>query len=112
MQGSEPQNYTMDVRSTAASRSTLNSQHPQGTRSNTNHVVLPISGKLVEVLVDIGDTIKKDEAICVIKQMKMDIEIRSHKAGVVTWITEAEDEEDVSEGMLAAIVVDETRAKL
>ena len=112
VQGSEPQKYTLDLQSTAASGSTLNSQHPMGNRSDKNHVVLPISGKLVEVLVDVGDQVKKDEAICVIKQMKMEIEIRSHKAGVVTWVTEAEDDEDVAEGMLAAVVEGEARAKL
>ena len=112
IQGSDPQSYTMDIQTTAASGSTLNSLHPQGNRSDKNHVTLPISGKLVEVLVDVGDQVKKDEAICVVKQMKMEIEIRSHKAGVVTWITEAEDEEDVAEGMLAAVVEDESRPKL
>jgi pyruvate carboxylase len=112
VQGSDPQSYTMDIQTTAASGSTLNSSHPQGNRSDKNHVILPISGKLVEVLVDVGDQVKKDEAICVVKQMKMEIEIRSHKAGVVTWITEAEDDEDVAEGMLAAVVEDEMRAKL
>lgn len=112
IQGSDSQNYTMDIQSTAASGSTLNSSHPKGNRSNKDHVILPISGKLVEVLVDIGDQVKKDEAICVVKQMKMEIEIRSHKAGVVTWITEAEDDEDVAEGILAAVVEDESRAKL
>ena len=112
IQGSEPQIYTMDMQSTSASGSTLNSQHPQGNRADKTHVVLPISGKLVEVLVDVGDMVKKDDAICVIKQMKMEIEIRSPRAGVVTWITEAEDDEDVPEGMLAAIVEDETRARL
>lgn len=110
--GSEPQQYTLDMATTSASGSTLNSQHRQGNRSDRSHVILPISGKLVEVLVDVGDVVKKDEAVCVVKQMKMEIEIRSHKAGVVTWVTEAEDEEDVAEGMLAAVVEDEQRAKL
>lgn len=112
IEGSKPQPYTMDMQSTSASGSTLNSQHPKGNRSNNNHITLPISGKLVEVLVDIGDQIKKDDPVCVIKQMKMEIEIRSHKAGTVTWITEAEDDEEVAEGMLAAVVEDEARAKL
>lgn len=112
IQGSNPKTFTMDIQSTAASGSTLNSSHPQGNKNNKNHVILPISGKLVEVLVDVGDQIKKDEAICVIKQMKMEIEIRSHKAGVISWVTEAEDDEDVAEGMLAAVVEDESRAKL
>lgn len=110
--GSEPQQYTLDMSSTSASGSTLNSQHRQGNRSDRSHVILPISGKLVEVLVDVGDVVKKDEAVCVVKQMKMEIEIRSHKAGIVTWITEAADDEDVAEGMLAAVVEDESRAKL
>lgn len=112
MQGSDPKNFTLDMQTTSASGSTLNSSHPMGNRSNKDHVVLPISGKLVEVLVDVGDQVKKDEAVCVVKQMKMEIEIRAHKAGTVTWITEAEDDEDVAEGMLAAVVEDEARAKL
>lgn len=112
IQGSEAQTYRMEMESTAASGSTLNSQHPQGNKSDNSHVILPVSGKLVEVLVDVGDTVKKDDAICVVKQMKMEIEIRSHRAGVVTWVTEAEDDEDVAEGMLAAVIEEEARAKL
>jgi pyruvate carboxylase len=111
--GSQPVPYTMDLQATSASASALSSQHRQGSRSDPMHVILPLSGKLVEVLVDVGDVIKKDQAICVIKQMKMEIEVRSHKAGLVTWVTEAEDDEDVAEGMLAAVVEDErAQAKL
>ncbi|TKA35702.1 hypothetical protein B0A54_12670 [Friedmanniomyces endolithicus] len=111
--GSTPQAFRMDMQSTSTSASATSSQHRQGSRSDGSHVVLPISGKLVEVLVDVGDVVKKDDAICVVKQMKMEIEIRSHKAGLVTWLTEAEDDEDVAEGMLAAVVEDEkAQAKL
>lgn len=39
--------------------------------------------------------------------LEMEVEVRSHKAGLVTFVTEAEDDEDVAEGMLAAIVEDE-----
>lgn len=38
---------------------------------------------------------------------EMEVEVRSHRAGLVTFVTEAEDDEDVAEGMLAAIVEDE-----
>lgn len=105
--------YTIDAHATSASASAMSSQHRQGSRSDLNHVIIPISGKLVEVLVDVGDIVEKDQAICVIKQMKMEIEVRSHKAGLITWVTEAEDGEDVAEGMLAAVVEDENaQAKL
>ncbi|KAK0317968.1 hypothetical protein LTR91_016986 [Friedmanniomyces endolithicus] len=111
--GSSPQAFRMDMQSTSTSASATSSQHRQGSRSDGTHIVLPISGKLVEVLVDVGDVVKKDDAICVVKQMKMEIEVRSHKAGLVNWLTEAEDNEDVAEGMLAAIVEDEkAQAKL
>ena len=103
----------MDMNSTSASASATSSQHRQGSRSDSSHVILPICGKLVEVTVDVGDMVKKDDPICVIKQMKMEIEIRSHKAGLVTWVTEAEDDEDVAEGMMAVVVEDEkVEAKL
>lgn len=73
--------------------------------------MVPLSGKLVEVLVDEGDVIAKDEAVCVIKQMKMEVEVRSHRAGRVSWVMEVEDGEDVAEGMLAAVVEEEKGEK-
>jgi len=109
--GQKPAPYTLSLTSTSTSASAMSSAHPQGNKSNPDHVILPLSGKLVEVLVDVGDVVKQDEAICVIKQMKMEVEVRSHKSGRVSWVTEAEDDEDVAEGMLAAVVEDE-KAKL
>lgn len=109
----KPQPYTMALETTQASGSALSASHPRGNKSDPSHVILPLSGKLVEVLVDIGDVVKKDDPICVIKQMKMEVEIRAHRGGLVTWVTEAEDDEDVAEGMLAAVVEDEgARSKL
>ena len=105
--GANPQAFRMDMQSTSSSASATSSQHKQGSRADSTHVILPISGKLVEFLVDVGDVVQKNDPICVVKQMKMEIEIRSHKAGTVTWLTEAEDNEDVAEGMLAAVVEDE-----
>lgn len=104
---STPLPLKISLTSTSASSSAMSSHHPYGSPSNPTHIIMPLSGKLVEVLVDGGDVVRKDEAICVIKQMKMEIEVRSHRAGVVTWVTEAEDGEDVAEGMLAAVVDDE-----
>lgn len=106
----QTQAYTLNMRATNASASALNSQHRQGSREDPSHVIVPFSGKLVEVLVDVGDVVRKDDVICVVKQMKMELEVRSHKAGVVSFVTEAEDDEDVAEGLLAAVVEDERMA--
>nr|POE74376.1 pyruvate carboxylase [Quercus suber] len=105
--GAPPQAYTINLESTSTSASATSSAHRQGSRADSNHVIVPFSGKLVEVLVDVGDVVRKDDVVCVIKQMKMELEVRSHKTGVCTWVTEAEDDEDVAEGMLAAVIEDE-----
>ncbi|EME42460.1 hypothetical protein DOTSEDRAFT_175540 [Dothistroma septosporum NZE10] len=107
--GQKPTPLTISLNSTSASGSALSSLHPMGSKSDPSHVIIPLSGKLVEVLVDPGDVVKKDEAVCVVKQMKMEVEVRTHTAGMVRWITEAEDGEDVAEGMLVAVVEEEGR---
>ena len=96
--------YTITLSSTSASASAVMSQHRRGNSSDPSHIIIPFPGKLVEVLVDKDDVVKEGDVICVIQQMKMELEVRSARSGRVSWVTEAEDGEDVAEGMLAAIV--------
>lgn len=44
--------------------------------------------------------------MCVVRQMKMELEVRTARAGVVGFVTEVEDGGEVVEGMLAATVVE------
>lgn len=104
--------YTITLSSTSASASAATSHHRRGNPSDPSHISIPFPGKLVEVLVDEGDVVKEGEVICVVQQMKMELEVRSPRSGRVTWVTEAEDGEDVMEGMLAAIVESEKEARL
>jgi biotin carboxyl carrier protein len=62
--------------------------------------------------VDEGDVVKEGDVICVVQQMKMELEVRTPKSGRVTWVTEAEDGEDVGEGVLAAVIEGEREARL
>lgn len=104
--------YTITLTSTSASASAATSHHRRGNPSDPSHISIPFPGKLVEVLVDEGDVVKEGDVICVVQQMKMELEVRSPKSGRVTWVTEAEDGEDVAEGTLAAIVESEKEARL
>jgi pyruvate carboxylase len=104
--------YTITLSSTSASASAATSHHRRGNPSDPSHVSIPFPGKLVEVLVDEGDTVKEGDVICVVQQMKMELEVRSPRSGRITWVTEAEDGEEVAEGMLAAIVGSEKEARL
>ncbi|KAI1320226.1 carbamoyl-phosphate synthase L chain, ATP binding domain-containing protein [Xylariaceae sp. FL0255] len=99
-----PQKFKLEATSTTASSTSIMAEgkHRRGDISNPLHVVIPFPGKLVEVVVDEGNVVRPGQVICVVQQMKMELEIRANRSGRVIWITEAEDGEDVAENTLAA----------
>ena len=42
-----------------------------------------IPGKIVSIEVKVGDKIKKDDVVCVLESMKMQVSVKSHKDGEV-----------------------------
>jgi biotin carboxyl carrier protein len=94
--------YRMQLHTTSTAASALvSSSHRRGDPKNPRHVVLPLSGRLIEVLVAQGEKVADNQVLAFVKQMKMELEVRSPRAGKVKWVYEMEDdEEDVAEGML------------
>ncbi|KAJ5833573.1 hypothetical protein N7474_001884 [Penicillium riverlandense] len=94
--------YRMHLETTSTAASALvSSSHRRGDPKNPRHVVLPLSGKLIEILVAEGEDVAENQVLAFVKQMKMELEVRSPHAGKVKWVYEMEDEEeDVAEGML------------
>lgn len=98
--------YRLHLAETSASASALASSTSRpGDSSNPNHLLFPLSGKLIEVLVVEGDRVVKDQVVAYVKQMKMELEIRSHRPGVVKWVVQMEESSqsqgmDVAEGHL------------
>ncbi|RAO73348.1 uncharacterized protein BHQ10_009360 [Talaromyces amestolkiae] len=81
------QRYRIHLAETNASALALTSlSHRRGDPSNKNHIIFPLSGKLIEVLVAPGDEIVPNQVVAFVKQMKMELEIRSHRAGIVRWV--------------------------
>ncbi|KAF3042684.1 hypothetical protein E8E12_007332 [Didymella heteroderae] len=74
---------------------------------NSTHIGIPFPGKLVEVLVDEGDAVKEGDVVCVVQQMKMELEVRSSRSGRVGWVLEVEEGGEVDVGWLAAVVESE-----
>ncbi|KAF7126239.1 hypothetical protein CNMCM5793_002734 [Aspergillus hiratsukae] len=97
---STPYKLHLTATDTTTSASALLSTHRRGDPSNPRHIVLPLSGKLIEVLVQPGQAIAKDQVVAFVKQMKMELEVRSPRAGWVKWVYQVDGEEDVAEGML------------
>lgn len=109
--GEQPpsQAYRMTMTSTTTTADALTSAHRRAEKNNKNHIAIPMSGKLVEVLVMEGDWIEENQVIAFVKQMKMELEVRSPRAGRVKWAFEMENEdgEDVAEGVLLAELEEE-----
>lgn len=98
----QPIAYTLSLTSTTSSSASLLSsqKHRRGDFNNQNHVVFPIAGKLIELLVEEGDEVRKGDAVAVVRQMKMELEVRASRAGRVGWVYEGEEGDEVAEGVL------------
>ena len=103
---------TLKMSSTSASATATTSQHRRANPSDASHVAIPFPGKLVELLVDEGDVLKEGDVICVVQQMKMELEVRSGRSGRVTWVMEVEDGDEVDVGWLAAVVENDRQVRL
>lgn len=104
--------YTLTLTSTTASASAATSHRRRANPSDPSHIQIPFPGKLVEVLVDECDIVKEGDVVCVVQQMKMELEVRSARTGRVVWVLEAEEGEEVGEGTLAAVIESEKEARL
>ncbi|KAI3319783.1 carbamoyl-phosphate synthase L chain, ATP binding domain-containing protein [Xylariaceae sp. AK1471] len=104
----KPQAFTLEATSSNASSASIMAagKHRRGDVNNPLHVVVPFPGKLVELAVEEGDEIRPGQVVCIVQQMKMELEIRASRGGRVKWITDAQDGDDIAEGTLAAELED------
>jgi pyruvate carboxylase len=99
-QTATPYRMQLDTTTTAAS-ALVSTSHRRGDPKNPHHIILPLSGKLIEMLVSDGEDVVENQVLAFVKQMKMELEVRSPRSGKIKWVYEMEDEEeDVAEGML------------
>jgi len=108
-----PEPMRLTLTSTTASSSSLLSagKHRRGDAGNPAHVVIPFAGRLVDILVDEGDEVRARDAICVVRQMKMELEVRCQRAGRISWMMDIDEGEDVGEGTLACEIEEMPRSQ-
>ena len=61
-------------------------ERERGTAVDEGTVAAPMQGTIVKVLVEVGQKVAADEAVCVLEAMKMESEIRPKRAGVVSEV--------------------------
>ncbi|KAK5175518.1 uncharacterized protein LTR77_000657 [Saxophila tyrrhenica] len=101
---SSSKSYAVNFTSTTQT-SVASSRHRYASASDPTHIALPFPGQMVEVLVDEGDVVKEGEVLCVVRQMKMELEVRAPWAGTVKWVNDVEDSETVNEGLLVCELI-------
>lgn len=79
-------------------------RHRKADPKDTNHVALPFSGVLVELLVEPGDVVSEGETVAVFRQGKMELDVRCAFAGSVVEVPDLKEGESVCAGALVAIV--------
>ena len=84
----------------------------KGDPRNPTHLFCPLAGQLVETLVDEGDIVEEWEPIAIILQMKMELEVRAHRRGVVKSLWEVEEGDEVGMGTLLCEIVPVEKGRL
>lgn len=107
---SSSKSYGMNLTSTTQT-SVASSKHRHADPTNPTHVGLPFPGQFVEMYVDEGDHVAEGELLCVVKQMKMELEVRAPRSGEIKFICEAEEGEQVNEGLLICELIGDAPSK-
>ncbi|KAK8244896.1 hypothetical protein HDK77DRAFT_236759 [Phyllosticta capitalensis] len=100
----KPTPFTLSLAASSTPASASASPHPLADPRKPSHIGLPLGGTLVELCVDVDDTVAPGDVVAVVRQMKMEVEVRSAVRGRVDWVTEVEDGEEVAEGWLVCVV--------
>jgi biotin carboxyl carrier protein len=79
----------------------------EGTASDgPERIVAPMPGKVVRVLVKVGDAVRARQALAVMEAMKMENELRARRNGVVAEV-HVQEGQSVDAGALVLVVADE-----
>jgi acetyl/propionyl-CoA carboxylase alpha subunit len=105
----EAPRYTLQVAQSSGTTNSTGSR--KGDPENPTHLICPLAGQLVEMLVEEGDVVEEWEPVAIMRQMKMELEVRAQRKGVVTSLWEIEEGDDVGDGMLVCVIMPEERLK-
>ena len=67
-----------------------NSGGKSDSATSKDSLASPIPGNVVSVAVSEGDTIKKDDPVCVLEAMKMQVSVKAHKDGSIKSLNVAQ----------------------
>ncbi|KKY39656.1 putative carboxylase:pyruvate acetylpropionyl [Diaporthe ampelina] len=86
--------------------------HSKATRGDSSQLISPIAGQVVELLIEEGEVVSEGDAVLVIRQMKMELEVRAHRSGAVRSLVDLDDGDSIAVGTTICSIVPVDREKL
>lgn len=80
---------------------------PMADLSNTSHIACPLPGLVSTLKASVGQQLKKDDVICVVVAMKMEVVVRAPGDCTVTEICISKEQEVIDSALLAKIKLSE-----
>lgn len=106
--------YTIRVLKQSEIQNSLegSSGQSKNTHRDPSQLVCPIPGQVVEFLIDDGDVVAEGDAVLIIKQAKMELEVRSHRSGIVRSLVDLEDGDSIAVGTVICSIIPVDRERL
>ena len=76
------------------------------TSIETNIVISPITGKLLELNISVGDVVQKGDLLAIMEAMKMEHRVKAPKDGKISKLTSAVPGSQIKEGEIVAELED------
>jgi len=110
IRGENPKNYTVntiytsyDVDIVDATTKYLRSRLGDDAEAAGNSIVVPMPGKIVKVLVEVGQEVKQGETLVIVSAMKMESEYKANKDGIVEDVL-VKEEDTVDSGQVMVVL--------
>jgi biotin carboxyl carrier protein len=110
--GSEPKHYTVntfyfthDIEVVDAESRYIRSRNDAAGGHVSNIIRSPMPGKIVKILVAVGDAVEVGQTVIIVSAMKMESEFKASKAGIVSEIPVAEG--DTVDGNQVLVVIED-----
>lgn len=84
----------------------------KATREDPSQLICPMAGQIVEFLIEKGDAIAEGEAVLIIRQQKMELEIRAHRSGTVGSLVDLDEGDNIAVGTAICSIIPIDREKL
>ncbi|KAI3399578.1 hypothetical protein diail_6217 [Diaporthe ilicicola] len=82
------------------------------TREDPSQLICPMAGQVVEILIEEGEVVTEGDAVVIVRQMKMELEVRAHRTGIVQSLVDLDDGDSVTVGMAICSIIPADREKL